>query len=673
MASDVFYNRVPYTQRRAAPHDLLASSSSHASTSSLPTSVGTSRSAGTLTFPPLHLDPTYPADANPAANAPAFVLGSTFYHHPSLNALVSHHLVDASATTASAPQITLLNTNRDDDDSEADEHDAAASGVPRPKITSEFVSLNEDLVPASLDMQGDMLPADVHPSYPFGNLFGPLGGAIAADSAIVGGTHTVGSSLGDSTAGLDFGGGLEGFIRLGSSSHGRRSAVSNSGNAFINKASRSKLVGSSSTGAQDAQTAAAAKKLDLSPSLLFRTNTATVLAPPEWPFRRHGPGNTSYAALLRPSSNVFGSGPASQALAATLGGLPASAKILKEVWSDLALEELVPTDVGDTSAVRHLDPASPEADTVEGEKRGQKRARTDPETDAHFAKRIASIEADPLDLLGPVSREIRGQASQPWGTATRQQARESRPRRRRRAYSAQSDDSAVEAEHEPDIFAQRDLVRYSFALPPAKFGWTESPDDTEAEGEGTTHVKEDGIGWSTAKRVFVGEERDRLLPEVASRGTGAGVEAYKVSGWRANAGVLPRGAWRWGNGMAEEAGEESFVTEGEASTSRGTDRPPPQQEREVSDSEGGYADEGEWGQGAEDEELQRALLLQYQRERADGQAERASEGLDEDEDVVHEDEAQVEHDLDGQYTEEEDVVVDDDEDVESFGEDEDTA
>ncbi len=66
--------------------------------------------------------------------------------------------------------------------------------MPRPKITAEFVSLNEDLVPASLDMHGDMLPADQHPSYPFGNLFGPLGGAIAADSAIVGGAHGTSAS-----------------------------------------------------------------------------------------------------------------------------------------------------------------------------------------------------------------------------------------------------------------------------------------------------------------------------------------------------------------------------------------------------------------------------------------------------------------------------------------------
>ncbi len=112
----------------------------------------------------------------------------------------------------------------------------AAVAVPRPKITSEFVSLNEDLVPASLDMHGDMLPADQHPSYPFGNLFGPLGGVIAADSAIVGGTHGnaaagSNSALGDAAAtlGLDFGGGLDGFIHLGQSSHGRRSAVSNGG------------------------------------------------------------------------------------------------------------------------------------------------------------------------------------------------------------------------------------------------------------------------------------------------------------------------------------------------------------------------------------------------------------------------------------------------------------
>ncbi|KAJ1022578.1 hypothetical protein NDA16_003567 [Ustilago loliicola] len=193
----------------------------------------------------IYIDPNDPSN-NPNSGSHgqqpgSFVLGSTFYHHPELNALVSNHLIDASADAldgASGTGHAFLSTifsNRDggnDDDSDADEPGAhgadGAVAVPRPKITSEFVSLNEDLVPASLDMHGDMLPADQHPSYPFGNLFGPLGGMIAADSAIVGGANgahgaasgsgALGAGLGDSAGaalGFDFGGGLDGLINLG--------------------------------------------------------------------------------------------------------------------------------------------------------------------------------------------------------------------------------------------------------------------------------------------------------------------------------------------------------------------------------------------------------------------------------------------------------------------------
>ncbi|GAC93700.1 L-kynurenine/alpha-aminoadipate aminotransferase [Pseudozyma hubeiensis SY62] len=757
MASDVFYNRIPYTQHRVPPpHDLLTASGSSGTaspsthTQSQRSAASTIRSRGTLTFPPLFLDPVDqhaahdPASSNqpnPGSQQPpgTFVLGSTFYHHPELNALVSNHLIDASANELDGTGHAFLSSifaNRDgganDDDSDADEAGGganadAAPAVPRPKITSEFVSLNEDLVPASLDMHGDMLPADQHPSYPFGNLFGPLGGMIAADSAIVGGTLSanaaanLGAGLGDTAAtlGLDFGGGLDGFINLGQSSHGRRSAVSNAWNSFINKASRSKLVGSAGTytdwnvdshhhgstsgAAKDGDAATSqvdtirsAKKLDLSPNLLFRTTTSTVLAPPMWPFRRHGPGCTSYAALLRPGSNIYGSGPASQAVAATLGGLPASSKILKEVWSDLALEQLVPANVGETSAVRHLsnaeDDEDEEADAASGESRGKKRARTDPDPDSIFAKRVATMEADPLDLLGPISREIRGQASRPWGTATQPLPHTQRRRRKRRhSYSDESADSSAEAEHDDaeQGFAQRDLLRYSFALPPAQYSWTEEPDDEEQEHdeqvESTLHVEPDGIGWSTAKRIFVNEERDRLLPEVASRATNAGgLEAYRVRGLRANRGVLPRQAWRWGDGPldADEAGgaEVSFATEMSASTSQRTDLARTDNARRdggnsVEDSEGevqyDHDDEesqGTWEQAdGEDQELQRALLMQYQQGNGDsGDGQHQLEDEDDVLDVEEEEEAQVEYDLEDAQYDEEDEAQDDH--VESFDE-----
>ncbi|SPO27576.1 uncharacterized protein UTRI_04392_B [Ustilago trichophora] len=763
MASEVFFNRVPYTQRRIPPsqlqHDPFASNQASTATTHFQRSVGTIRSGGALTFPPLYLDPVDPAQdpannqhhaGNPAAQPPgSFVLGSTFYHHPELNALVSNHLVDASANALDAASgtghafLSSIFANRDgayDDDEDADEAAGinatdTSSAVPRPKLTSEFVSLNEDLVPASLDMHGDMLPADQHPSYPFGNLFGPLAGTIAADSAIVGGGHgasasagaSLGAGLGDAAAtlGFDFGGGLDGFVNLGQSSHGRRSAISNAWNNFINKASRSKLVGSAAAFAEwnadaiqnstasanpssQAETIRAAKKLDLSPSLLFRTNTSTVLAPPTWPFRRHGPGSTTYAALLRPSSNIFGSSPASQAVAATLGGLPASSKILQEIWSDLALEELVPLHIGETSAVRQLrneqnhQLESDSQDSQSGSGSGRdkkKRKRSDPESDHLFSKRIASIEADPLDLLGPISREIRGQGAQPWGThTTTGQPTPRRRRRHRSTYSNQSEDEAVEAEHD-DVecgFAQRDRVRYSFGLPPASFTWTEPAheghDDVQAEGEPARrlHVAPDGIGWSTAKRIFVNEERDRLLPQVASRATGANgaIEAYQVRGIRANQGMLPRPTWSWTDGPlsgldTQNGDDTSFNTEISGSTSHQSDLHAIGQEN-VADSEGEEAHvERDWEQqqGEEEEEeeddaeLQMALLMQYQMS-ADSEAERESyqQGL-----LYEDDGVEVEEEDEDEEQRAREVGYDDEaseaeeEEVDSFGESETTA
>ncbi|GAC72994.1 hypothetical protein PANT_8c00014 [Moesziomyces antarcticus T-34] len=720
MASDVFYNRLPYTQRRAVAHQRRDSASAPGSSSSVHPrrSVGTTRSGGALTFPPLYLDPIDPLAAHdPSANPQAashaqqpgnFVLGSTFYHHPELNALVSNHLVDASANApdgASGTGHAFLSTifaNRDgahDDDSDGEDAALnaadAALAVPRPKITAEFVSLNEDLVPASLDMHGDMLPADQHPSYPFGNLFGPLGGAIAADSAIVGGAHGTSASstsaaaslaagLGDAaeTLGFNFGGGLEGLMSLGRASHGRRGAVANGWNPFINKASRTKLVGSAGAQARwnddaeqeaepghparvpdanttepsQADTLRAAKKLDLSPNLLFRTSTATVLSAPTWPFRRHGPGATNFAALLRPSSNIFGTSPASQAVAATLGGLPASANIIGEVWSDLALEELLPRNVGDTAAVRHLgggveEDAEDEAAGAEG--RGKKRRRSEPEADAVFARRAAAMEADPLDLLGPISREIRGQAAVPWGTASAhatQGRHDGRPRRRRRrdAYSDQSEDEAAEAEHDdPEQgYAHRDRVRYSFALPPATFTWTEADDselDDDAEGSRELRAEPDGIGFSTAKRIFVNEERDRLLPPVYSRAAAAAgaIEPYRVRGVRANQGLLPRPPWTWRDGTtdADAAADLSVQTELSASTSHPTDLHSTAQEEQGDEWQQHQDVDDVHDEDDEDDEeaqIQRALLMQY--EDAAAQREDSEEAAQSDDDQQYDDE-----------------------------------
>ncbi|SNX86090.1 uncharacterized protein MEPE_04799 [Melanopsichium pennsylvanicum] len=736
MASEVFYNRVPYTTQPRMPplshqshndHTFLATSA----TTHIQRSVGTTRSGETLTFPPLYLDPIDPQlphdslnPSNPAQQPGSFVLGSTFYHHPELNALVSNHLTDASANALDGASgtghafLASIFANRDgahDEDSDADDSGggAGANGgsgggadiavaVPRPKITSEFVSLNEDLVPASLDMHGDMLPADQHPSYPFGNLFGPMGGVITADSALAGGTHGAShnvatTALGGAAAatlGLDFGGGLDGVINLGQSSHGRRSAVSNAWNNFINKASRSKLVGSSAgafteynvdtnqntittiaasafngNGAAPSQTEIllSAKKLDLSPGLLFRTNTSTVLAPPTWPFRRHGPGNTSYAALLRPNSNVFGTAPASQAVAATLGGLPASANIIKEVWSDLALEELVPTRIGQTSAMRHLDNHALNQHEAQanndggggGEKEGSKKRKRmfEPESDGSFARRVATMEADPLDFLGPISREIRGQAARPWGTVTSSSSSSSscssrnnqlnghRHRSRRlTTYSNESDDQAAEVEHD-DLeagYLHRDLLRYAFSLPPARFSWMEEENDEHHHNDegtgGTLHVEPDGIGWSTAKRIFVNEERDRLLPQVASRAMSAdgGVEAYSVRGIRANQGVLPTPFWSWNQRFVDrdlmnggDGVDGSFVTDLSASNSNPTlthlQHEQVQQRQSIVDDISGEQEEEEESAQRHDDDDQ--INWQYDEDRQDMQQQAQLQGL----------------------------------------------
>ncbi|PWY98364.1 hypothetical protein BCV70DRAFT_202143 [Testicularia cyperi] len=673
MASEVFFTRHHHhhnSHHHSTSFGGLADdlhNSAHAS-SRAQRSVGPTRSGAALTFPPLYLDPA--SSANPTDPPPNstdgvntvqqqanFVLGSTFYHHPELHALVSNHLTDASANAhgaAAGNAHNFLNSifagiGSNEDDSDSDENGAAAaegaSAVPQPKISSEFIALNEDLVPASLDMHGDMLPAEQHPSYPFGNLFGPLSGMVSADSAIMGGPHMSASSgaagsatdLGESIAalGLNFGGGLDGFTNIGQASHGRRGAVINSWNSFTNKASSSKIVGSGGAPAQwdaeqDRAPAAApsaspmaasfrklltataqssdsdlqaerirsARKLGLAPNLTFRTSTSTVLAPPSWPFRRAGPGSTSYSALLRPTSNIYGIAPASQAVAATLGGLPASAKIVKEVWSDLALEELIPLHVGSTSATRHsaswaddaedlLESGSTEAARRTARRNGKKRRKIDPEPDDTFARRVATMEPDPLDLLGPVSREIRGQAATAWGTATRRRAGPitahgapggGPPRRRYDAdYPTRTEDEAAEVEHDDTElgFQYQDRLRYGFHLPPATYTWLEQPENSEAADESerspTLRAEHDGIGWSTAKRVFVSEQRDRVLPELASRagastGTGSTPELgrYQIRSVRANLGLVPRPEWRWSDGPRSLPGPEQQLGSGHA-------------------------------------------------------------------------------------------------------------
>lgn len=671
MTSEVFFTRHHHYHGHrggAAPH--------------VQRSVGSSRSGAALTFPPLYLDP---ADSLPETapndglqQPPTFALGSTFYHHPELHALVSGHLTDSSANTGTGT--TFLGPRfgghgpDDEDGEDADDMAAYADmAVPQPRISQEDIALNEDLVPAPLDLHGDMLPAEQHPSYPFGNLFGPLSGMITADSAIMGGPHVLGSAaanqgtgLSNSIAalGLDFGGGLAAFTNVGQPSHGKRGAVSSSWNQYTNKASRSKLVGSAGApnewgpspddepashnahtkhGHRQGELIRAARKMGLSPNLVFRSCTSAVLAPPTWPFRRYGPGSTSYSALLRPSSNIYGAAPASQALAATLGGLPASAKIIKEIWSDLALEELVPLHIGSTSATRLLSHGLDESDTEDSAgdtaKSGKKRARTSPEADDIFAKRMAIMEPDPLDLLGPISREIRGQAARPWGTVTQPRRSPSTRPRHRSDYPTRTEDEAAEAEHDdPDQgYQHHDRLRYTFSLPPAAYSWTEEHDEGEDEDASPiTHTEPDGIGWSTAKRIYVNEQRDQVLPQLASRGDSGQVSAYQVRGLRANQGLLPRPEWSWADGPPDEnVGDASHADMSQLSLPHHDDADCREANGEELEAEAEEGQDDEWQ--SDEAELQHALLQQY--------------GETADEEHLSEDEESVEH-----YDEDDDDV-----------------
>ncbi|KAN0059948.1 hypothetical protein ACQY0O_007921 [Thecaphora frezii] len=533
------------------------------------------------TFPPLYLDPQDARyrSALDASNPP--VLGSTYYHHPALTRLVSHFLSDSSAHPLSS---SWLNGADEADELACSATEATAS-IPRPRLESEYIALNEDLVPAPLDWDSDTLPADQHASYPFGNLFGPneagssegivnqRGGATWASTGLSGLRKDAGGGGGRGLGGLDL---LSG---LGISGSGRRGVVSNSWNDSINRASKTKLVGSggglveygleasqhtasssspwddpdegpsgpsgSGSGAaapprfapdpnrmsRRERMLATAQSLHLSPFLLFRSASSSVLAPPAWPFRRYGPGSTSYSALLRPCSNIHGDAPAAAAATASLGGLPASAKIVKEVWSDLAMEELVPRDIGPTAATRgtgreNADLVPPESD-YGGDGAGRKRKRLD--TDAGFARRIATMEPDPLDRLGGVAREIRGQASVVWGASTRS----SRRGRRR----APSQDYAEEAHVDP-TFARHDETRYSFSLAPPPLPRPVLEGMTEVAAQRET----DAVGYETAQHIFLAEERDRVLPFLALRGGGE----YRVRGLRANRGIVPRPGDGWG-------------------------------------------------------------------------------------------------------------------------------
>ncbi len=256
-----------------------------------------------------------------------------------------------------------------------------------------------------------------------------------------------------------------------------------------------------------ADTLRAAKKLDLSPNLLFRTSTATVFP------RQRGPSDATgrrdqLCGSAAPELQHLWHEPAAKAVAATLGGLPASANIIGEVWSDLALEELLPRNVGDTAAVRHLgggveEDAEDEAAGAEGERQEAQAVRAGSGCGIR-----ATCSGDGGGSAGStwadIARDPRA-GSCTWGTASAhatQGRHDGRPRRRRRrdAYSDQSEDEAAEAEHDdPEQgYAHRDRVRYSFALPPATFTWTEADDselDDDAEGSRELRAEPDGIGF----------------------------------------------------------------------------------------------------------------------------------------------------------------------------------
>lgn len=316
---------------------------------------------------------------------------------------------------------------------------------------------------------------------------------------------------------------------------------------------------------------------------------------------------------------------------------------MREVWTDLAMEEIVPTQVGVTAGTRGMVSKRVAEETQEDEeeageegqgarRRKRRRAIDDDEV---FARRMGTVESDPLDRLGHVAREIRGQAVRPWGTSTRPIPSSSSLRNHQR-------DIDVETRLDP-IYASSDRTRYTFSLPAPSvsgvtlrhFGQPLSRPEEEEEEEGGG--ERDRIGYRTAQRIWVAEERDRILPFVAVRTGSAGTvgEGYRVKGLRGVRGMVSREGWRWDrpsevyDGEDEEEGEEEERVQRRVGERRGD-------VEEEGQSWDGQV-EGNWsrvdvsaageGQGHGEEEEEEEVYQDYSVSDRDG-----SEGVEYDED-----------------------------------------
>ncbi|WFD34590.1 hydroxymethylglutaryl-CoA synthase [Malassezia cuniculi] len=195
--------------------------------------------------------------------------------------------------------------------------------LPIPAPDDEMILVPESMFPAPADLDGDTLPGEHHPSYMFGNPY-----------HIHHGPHTL-QPLGSSQPKLSPR--LHAKLALHAVEHldDALAAVSTGSENARAAVAPPRGIADGSDDEEDITVRAFSRKKDgsveLATHLQMRAHTSTAAQPPQWPFKRFGPGSST-----RPYAALFRADYASHAYPEV------------DVWADFALERLVPNARADS-------------------------------------------------------------------------------------------------------------------------------------------------------------------------------------------------------------------------------------------------------------------------------------------------------------------------------------